>query len=296
MPILTKNLYSQVGIGTTNPASSSQLEISSNSKGLLIPRVALTSINSASPITSPATSLLVYNTATAGTIPNNVTPGYYFWNGSSWQRLEDQTTNPGSFQWNWQQGNPTQNGIGATFVGSASWQSNYVQLTGASIGQNGKVYWSQDIDWSQPLHFSLQFYAGGGTGADMNWFFWGCNSTMIGTSGTNSTNAGGLAVAYDELNEQIKVYKSGTLVSTIAVYTTLDNSRWQVHEIYFGKNPDGTRFLDLWTNNGEFIGTVELGSFTASGDYFGAGGWTGASTNVHGLRRLLLESAVGLPR
>jgi hypothetical protein len=26
----------------------------------------------------------VYNTATAGTSPNNVTPGYYFWNGTVW--------------------------------------------------------------------------------------------------------------------------------------------------------------------------------------------------------------------
>ncbi len=27
-------------------------------------------------------SLLVYNTATAGTSPNNVTPGFYYWNGA----------------------------------------------------------------------------------------------------------------------------------------------------------------------------------------------------------------------
>ncbi|MDY0135371.1 MAG: hypothetical protein RBS14_06775, partial [Atribacterota bacterium] len=52
-------------------------------KGLLIPRVALTSTSSASPITSPATSLLIYNTATAG----DVTPGYYYWNGSAWVRF-----------------------------------------------------------------------------------------------------------------------------------------------------------------------------------------------------------------
>src|SRR5690606_7138919 len=52
-------------------------------KGLLIPRVALTNTSLASPITSPATSLLVYNTATTG----DVTPGYYYWNGSKWMRL-----------------------------------------------------------------------------------------------------------------------------------------------------------------------------------------------------------------
>jgi len=69
------------------PDASAGLEIRFADKGLLIPRVALTSTSSASPITSPATSLLVYNTATAGTAPNNVTPGYYYWTGTKWMRL-----------------------------------------------------------------------------------------------------------------------------------------------------------------------------------------------------------------
>ena len=75
-----------IGINTTGatPDASAMLDIVSSSKGLLIPRVALTATNAAGPITSPTTSLLVYNTATAGTTPNNVSPGYYFWNGSAW--------------------------------------------------------------------------------------------------------------------------------------------------------------------------------------------------------------------
>lgn len=32
----------------------------------------------------PVAGTIVYNTATAGTTPNNVTPGYYFWNGTVW--------------------------------------------------------------------------------------------------------------------------------------------------------------------------------------------------------------------
>jgi hypothetical protein len=78
-----------VGINTTGttPASSAGLDVDFTDKGLLIPRVALTAKNAAGPITSPTTSLLVYNTATAGTSPNNVNPGYYYWNGTSWDRL-----------------------------------------------------------------------------------------------------------------------------------------------------------------------------------------------------------------
>jgi hypothetical protein len=74
-----------VGINNTNsaPDASSMLDVSSTNKGLLLPRLALTQTTSASPVTSPVTSLLVYNTATV----NDVTPGYYYWNGSAWVRF-----------------------------------------------------------------------------------------------------------------------------------------------------------------------------------------------------------------
>ncbi len=82
-----------VGINATgaSPDASAALDVSMTNKGILIPRVALTAVNSASPITSPATSLMVYNTATAGTAPNNVTPGFYYWNGTSWSKLVPST-------------------------------------------------------------------------------------------------------------------------------------------------------------------------------------------------------------
>lgn len=84
---ITQWMFGQnIGINSTGapPAASAMLDVSSSNSGLLIPRVALTATNVAGPITSPATSLLVYNTATAGTTPNNVIPGYYYWNGTSW--------------------------------------------------------------------------------------------------------------------------------------------------------------------------------------------------------------------
>lgn len=74
----------QTGIGTTTPNASAKLEVFSNNQGFLPPRIALTATNAASPVTSPAIGLLVYNTATTGTAPNNVAPGYYFWNGTAW--------------------------------------------------------------------------------------------------------------------------------------------------------------------------------------------------------------------
>jgi hypothetical protein len=73
-----------VGIGTTTPDSSALLDVHSNNKGFLPPRVALTATNIASPINNPAIGLLVYDTVAAGNPPYNVAPGYYYWNGTSW--------------------------------------------------------------------------------------------------------------------------------------------------------------------------------------------------------------------
>ncbi|MGI4750165.1 MAG: tail fiber domain-containing protein [Janthinobacterium lividum] len=89
--LFTRNTFAQnVGISSVSsftPDASAALDVSYTSKGLLIPRVALTATNATGPISSPATSLLVYNTATAGASPYNVIPGYYYYNGSAWVML-----------------------------------------------------------------------------------------------------------------------------------------------------------------------------------------------------------------
>jgi hypothetical protein len=81
----TVSFAQNVGISPsgTTPDASAGLDVNFTDKGLLIPRVSLAGTTTASPVTDPATSLLVYNTATAG----DVTPGYYFWNGTAWTRL-----------------------------------------------------------------------------------------------------------------------------------------------------------------------------------------------------------------
>lgn len=94
--LLSLQGYAQTGIGTTTPNASAKLDVSSSTMGFLPPRVVLTAANTFSPIvgtSSAATGLLVYNTNTAGTIPNNVVPGYYYWSGTSWIRLIVTTDN-----------------------------------------------------------------------------------------------------------------------------------------------------------------------------------------------------------
>ncbi len=83
-------LFSQnVGINATGsiPNSSAGLDLDFTDRGLLVPRIALSATNITSPVITPATSLLVYNTATAGTFPNDVIPGFYYWDGTLWIRM-----------------------------------------------------------------------------------------------------------------------------------------------------------------------------------------------------------------
>jgi uncharacterized protein (TIGR02145 family) len=71
---------------------SAMLEVSSTSKGVLIPNVSLTGSTDATTIVLPAVSLLVYNTASV----SDVIPGYYYNSGTAispvWTRLSTGTS------------------------------------------------------------------------------------------------------------------------------------------------------------------------------------------------------------
>jgi len=72
-----------VGINTAAPDASAALDVVAADRGVLIPRLALTATGNNAPVAAPATSLLVYNTATVA----DVTPGFYYWNGAAWVKL-----------------------------------------------------------------------------------------------------------------------------------------------------------------------------------------------------------------
>jgi len=74
--LLTATTYAQVGIGTTTPDASSALDITSTTKGLLIPRM---EEGDRIAIDTPATGLMVFQTDGAA--------GFYYYNGSSWANV-----------------------------------------------------------------------------------------------------------------------------------------------------------------------------------------------------------------
>ena len=72
--------FGQVSINDDGapPHSSAILDINSEDKGLLIPRVQLSGAQTADPIADPQTGLIVFNTGP------NLPQGIYFWRGNSW--------------------------------------------------------------------------------------------------------------------------------------------------------------------------------------------------------------------
>jgi uncharacterized protein (TIGR02145 family) len=61
LAITIASMAQNVGIGTTTPAASAQLDVSSTTKGFLPPRMTTTERNA---ITTPATGLVIFNTTT----------------------------------------------------------------------------------------------------------------------------------------------------------------------------------------------------------------------------------------
>lgn len=76
--------YSQVIIGKKELNLSSQLEVFAEDKGVLFPRVALTSLTDTNTIVEGnVNSLFVFNTTTA----TDLKPGYYYWYIDKWNKI-----------------------------------------------------------------------------------------------------------------------------------------------------------------------------------------------------------------
>ncbi|MCC3155625.1 hypothetical protein LJ737_00140 [Hymenobacter sp. 15J16-1T3B] len=84
-PLAARAQSGSVGIGTTTPDNSAALEVRSDSKGLLLPRLTQQQRNA---IQAPATGLLIYQTDNA--------PGVYQFNGTAWLPVSGAADNLGN--------------------------------------------------------------------------------------------------------------------------------------------------------------------------------------------------------
>ena len=175
-------VFAQLGVGTNSPDASAQLDVTASNKGFLAPRIALASATDVTTIASPASGLMIYNTATAGTSPNDVIPGYYYYDGTKWVRfinsqpaatISFNTTDPNS-------GSPT-------FSPNTTQNSGYIYVSSVNSSLwvwNGTSY----VSYSAPS--STPFYLTGSTtdaGGNKTANIWRSGNVGIGTNNPSTS-------------------------------------------------------------------------------------------------------------
>ncbi|MFY7815348.1 MAG: hypothetical protein ACOVRK_09195, partial [Chryseobacterium taeanense] len=178
----------QIGIGTSSPNASAALDITATNKGLLIPRVALTSTTDQTTISTPATGLMIYNTATAGTSPYDVTPNLMVNNGTptspSWTKVVSQNTVTGTGVIGSWSGSNTGNNYTGTITSVEDGISFRSSLSGAN------AY----IDFASITSGTNLISTAGSEESNGGWYWKGKDTTTVGTSFTAITQGSGIVM------------------------------------------------------------------------------------------------------
>ncbi len=263
------SLFSQgVAINNTNipPVTSSMLDVSATDKGVLIPRLALTQTTLSNPITSPATSLLVYNTASI----NDVTPGYYYWNGSIWIRFANgnggvncNTTNyiikSDGFNGTCSQifDNGTNVGIATTTPQGKLHISNAYNVTGASARPN-------HIFLEEPNNSNLKGYIGLNlnTAAGANLEYLGIEAVEDGIHWANiilAEQGGNVGIGTSLPSTKLEV--NGSIYANNGGVRSSISNTWANHDIFVAAIDNHPAFVGLRAR-----GTIAIPSYPLSND------------------------------
>ncbi len=183
---------SQVGVGTTTPNGA--LDVNSSTNGFVPPRVALTATNVQAPVLNPQGGVIpagtiVWNTATAGTSPNNVAPGLYYWNGTRWVAFAG---SPGGLDWSLTGNSGTTAGtnfLGTTDAQDIRFHTNNIErariLSTGTVGVN-----SPGTTFSQVtvVAAGTNDAVAGSANDNVANAYWGRNAHATGTAIIGATN------------------------------------------------------------------------------------------------------------
>ena len=252
-------LIAQVAINTsgTSGDASAMLDVS-GTKGMLIPRMAISSRNI---ISSPATGLLIYQT--------DATPGFYYNRGTptspSWVRIGEEK--PGASN------KRTFFTSSGSFTVPANITRIYFEACSAGGGSGGRYYNGADYKWGG---------GGGGGGLVKGYIDVTPGQTInvaIGNGGTNGTSGSGGTAATDGSNGGNTIVDIG---GTAAFNITGGQPGMAGNSSSAGTagsagalltfNSTNCTILESWTGLGGFSGIATPGS---SNDYSGIGGTVG---------------------
>jgi hypothetical protein len=247
-------LNAQVKIGSPgNPDINAVLELAGTTKGLLLPRVDLTGTANATPLSAHTAGMVVYNTATIA----DVTPGYYYNNGTSWKRLayssETWGLNGNSAT------NPASQFLGTSDASDLAIRTN--NLERIRISSAGVV----DIGTNSLLANARMRIGGSVSGASAA--ILGINGTVNATSTSqtlysfyNKANFGGIGLSANHIgtHTEMEILASTTqnVIGNNSSVTTIGTS-------YAPGFVVGVKGLVSRTSTGEFDGNYYGGQFLA---------------------------------
>lgn len=276
----------QVGVHTDFPDNSSAMDIYATDKGLLIPRIDLTSsLSSPSPVSSPATGLLIFNSG------SNQPVGFYYWDGAQWVPLSG--TPPSTDYWSLFGNAGTT--VGTNFIGTTddedfalyTNESERMRITEAGnviIGETtpndpadlfsviGKPGWDYTINAYSPV---VSFYAQAGYSGLMN------SGGLYGILSIVDT-ANGLSIY--GINENAEGYAAIFAGSDVPGYVLNDHTA--------GLSASGTDGVFAVGDDANGIGVISIGNAldTASTIESGSGG---AFTGYDGIYAIGVDNSGG---
>jgi hypothetical protein len=126
-------VFAQVGIGTSTPNASSILELQASDKGLLLPRVALTDVNLAAPLSTHVQGMVVYNTT--ATIAGHVGNAEGIWRNDGTKWLKGSGVGTSSTGSDWSLTGNAGTTVGTNFIGTTDAQDLMFKVDNTPSGR-----------------------------------------------------------------------------------------------------------------------------------------------------------------